>query len=146
MPLVRMLCATALAFHVSGCLFVQNGRTEAVQFQSNPTSAQVVVNGVPRGATPTTVVLSRCENYSVSVDKPGYTPVSVILSRTFSGPDSVIYFFDSLLLLPALADLWYCSQNSLKPNPVSVQLSPATAASTAPVPEQSSVAPAPISE
>jgi len=72
--------------------------------------------------TPTTVTLSRCPDYNVSIRKDGYEPASVLLSRTLSGTDTLIFLADSLLLVPGIVDAYNCSPISLMPNPVAVQL------------------------
>jgi hypothetical protein len=112
---------------------MKNGGTEEVRFESTPAGAQVVANGVPHGSTLTTVRLSRCEDYNVAIDKPGYEPASVLLSRTVRGPDAAVGLFDVLLFVPGFVDIWNCSNRSLAPNPVSVQLLPVAANASAPV-------------
>jgi hypothetical protein len=105
-----------------GCLYLQNGKSQDVRFESSPPGAQVTVNGIQYGATPTQVTLSRCESYTVVVDKAGYKSGTVLLSRSVSGMDSLMMFVDSLLILPGLVDGFNCSQASLAPSPVVVQL------------------------
>jgi hypothetical protein len=106
-----------------GCLYLANGKTQEVRFESTPPGAQVVVNGIQYGSTPTQVTLSRCDNYTVVVDKAGYKSGDVFLSRTAHGTDYLILFVDSLLIIPGLVDGYFCAQTSLDPNPVVVQLS-----------------------
>jgi hypothetical protein len=126
--LVRLVCRTSilglLAVNLCGCLYLSNGKTQDVQFQSTPPGADVSVNGVQHGATPTTVTLSRCENYDVTVRKPGYTSANVLLSRSISGSDTILSFVDGVLILPGLVDMWNCSSATLKPNPITAELSP----------------------
>ena len=105
-----------------GCLYIANGSAQDVQFRSLPTGAQVTVNGVQHGTTPTVVSLSRCEAYSVTIAKYGYTPVGVRLGPTTSGPDTVLSFMDEAIVLPGLVDKWNCSAGSLRPDPVDVEL------------------------
>lgn len=100
----RVLVAIAFAFQISGCLYIKNGKTQNVQFESTPAGARVVVNGVPHGSTPTTVTLSRCTNYKVVVEKPGYSPADVLLSRALYGPDSLTFVADGVLILPLFVD------------------------------------------
>src|ERR1700692_3526899 len=94
--LVRLIGATSmlalLSLHLCGCRYLSNEKTQDVQFQSTPPGADISVNGVQHGATPTTVTLSRCENYNVTIRKPGYTSANVLLSRSISGSDTILSF------------------------------------------------------
>ncbi len=121
-----MIALIAVVSGSQGCLYLQNGKTQEVRFESTPPGAQVIVNGIQHGSTPTEVTLSRCQNYTVVVDKTGYKSGDVFLSRTAHGTDYLILFVDSLLIIPGLVDGFNCSQTSLDPNPVVVQLSLAT--------------------
>jgi hypothetical protein len=118
-----MMALFAIVSGSQGCLYLANGKTQVVRFESSPPGAQVVVNGIQYGSTPTEVTLSRCENYTVVVDKTGFKSGDVFLSRTAHGTDYLILFADSLLIIPGLVDGYFCSQTSLDPNPVVVQLS-----------------------
>jgi hypothetical protein len=121
-----MVALIAILSRSQGCLYLANGKSQEVRFESAPPGAQVIVNGIQYGSTPTEVTLSRCQNYTVVVDKTGYKSGDVLLSRTAHGTDSLILFVDSLLIIPGLVDGFNCSQTSLDPNPVLVQLRPAT--------------------
>jgi hypothetical protein len=73
-------------------------------------------------------------HYTVVVDKTGYRSGDVFLSRTAHGTDYLILFVDSLLIIPGLVDGFNCSQTSLDPNPVVVQMSPESGPPTSPKP------------
>lgn len=92
-------------------------------FNPSLAGAQVVVNGKQYGATPTTATLSRCESYEVTVQKAGYQPNHIMISRGVAGSDSILLFLDSVLIIPALVDSYNCALN-LSPNPVVAQMSP----------------------
>ena len=133
------MALVALVSTSQGCLYLANGKTQDVRFESSPPGARVVVNGVQYGDTPTQVTLSRCQNYTVLVDKTGYKSGEVFLGQTVHGTDYLILFVDSLLILPGLVDGFNCAQASLAPNPVVVQLnsesgSPSIEPMGAPVP------------
>ncbi|HUA34177.1 MAG TPA: PEGA domain-containing protein, partial [Candidatus Binataceae bacterium] len=66
---------------------MKNGSTQQIDFQSEPAGAQVVVNGKQYGPTPTSATLSRCETYEVTVEKTGYEPDHITISRGESGID-----------------------------------------------------------
>jgi hypothetical protein len=130
--LVGTLIAIAVAPQLSGCLFATNGKTEDVKFESTPAGARVVANGVPYGLTPTSAKLPRCQDYDVVIEKPGFEPASVRLSRNESGPDAISSVIDGCLIVPGIIDVWDCSATSLNPNPVNVQLLPITTNTAAP--------------
>jgi hypothetical protein len=129
-----MMALVVIVSGSQGCLYLANGKTQEVRFESSPPGAQVVVNGIQYGQTPTQVTLSRCQNYTVVVDKTGYRSGDVFLSRTAHGTDYLILFVDSLLIIPGLVDGYNCSQTSLDPNPVVVQLSSDTGSPAPPKP------------
>ena len=93
--------------YLSGCLYLKHGETETINFQSEPSSAQVVVNGTPYGTTPADVTLSRCQEYQATVSKPGYSPTTLQISRGLKGFDSFLWFCDSLLIIPGLVDSYF---------------------------------------
>ena len=129
-----MMAVVAIVSGSQGCLYLANGKTQEVRFESSPPGARVVVNGIQYGDTPTQVTLSRCQNYTVVVDKAGYKSGDVFLSRTAHGTDYLILFVDSLLIIPGLVDGYFCSQTSLDPNPVVVQMSSESGSSESPTP------------
>jgi hypothetical protein len=129
-----MMALVVIVSAIQGCLYLANGKTQEVRFESSPPGARVVVNGIQYGDTPTQVTLSRCQNYTVVVDKAGYKSGDVFLSRTAHGTDYLILFVDSLLIIPGLVDGYFCSQTSLDPNPVVVQMSSESGSSESPTP------------
>jgi hypothetical protein len=117
-----MMALVVIVSGSQGCLYLANGKTQEVRFESSPPGARVAVNGVQYGETPTQVTLSRCQNYTVVVDKSGYKSGEVFLGQTVHGTDYLLLFVDTLLLLPGLVDGFNCAQASLAPNPVVVQM------------------------
>ena len=120
----RIVIGIAFGCYLCGCLYFEHGETETINFQSEPSGAQVVVNGIPYGNTPTDVTLSRCQEYQAGVSKPGYSPANLQISRGLKGFDSFLLFCDSLLILPAIVDSYYCATPQLSPNPAIVTLIP----------------------
>lgn len=56
----------------TGCGAVFAAKTRPVIVQSTPPDAQVLVDGVPLGTTPTTVPVNNHKNHTVVVRAPGY--------------------------------------------------------------------------
>lgn len=70
----------------SGCATMAHGRTQGIRVLSAPAGATVSVKGVSVGVTPARVVLKRNESDVVlRLEKEGYRPVDVPLTRTLSG-------------------------------------------------------------
>lgn len=65
------LCAALLG---TGCATVTHGPSQKVAFESEPSGAVVLVDGVPLGQTPTEISLRRGNIYEISLEKPAYKP------------------------------------------------------------------------
>lgn len=65
----------------SGCATVVNGTTQPVSLSSNPSGAEIYVDGQPMGVTPRVVTLSRGSDHYIELRKEGYLPHSVPLAR-----------------------------------------------------------------
>lgn len=57
-----------------GCASIIEGKTQAVTFNSEPSGAQVIINGMPMGVTPATITLKKSEydNANVTFKKEGH--------------------------------------------------------------------------
>jgi len=112
----------ALAFAASGCATVMNGTSQPVEFQSDPSGAQIrLVNGMTC-ETPCRYELKRGKDNMVTITKDGYQPVDVyIQSRTGGGT------FGNILaggIIGGVVDGSNGASNHLYPDPVSVRLVP----------------------
>src|SRR5260221_13881120 len=75
----------ALALSTTGCATVPGGsKNQGVKIASQPVGATVLVDGQPAGCTPTQVDLPRNAEHHVHVEKPGYQPSDVVLTRGFN--------------------------------------------------------------
>jgi hypothetical protein len=128
-PLFRFVIVIAFGCCLCGCLYLKHGETETINVQSEPSGAQVVVNGTPYGTTPTDVTLSRCQDYQATLSKGGYSPANLDISRgtkPIEGLDSFLLFCDSVFAPALLVDQYFCAVSQFSPNPVSVTLLPAS--------------------
>ncbi|MFB6271616.1 MAG: PEGA domain-containing protein [Salinibacter sp.] len=64
-----------------GCATLIHGTDQEVEIQSDPTGAQVEIDGRPVGETPTTATLARNRTHSVRILREGYEPYRVTLRR-----------------------------------------------------------------
>lgn len=71
-----MLCSCASIIH---------GTHQDVGISSNPTGAQVSVDGQVKGATPVVANLTRKDNHIVRIELAGYKPYETTLTRKVSG-------------------------------------------------------------
>jgi len=75
----------ALALAQTGCCSIVSGTTQQVAINSTPSGATVSVNGMPSAQTPVTLPLRRGSSNAISIEKEGYEPYDVALSRGMNG-------------------------------------------------------------
>lgn len=73
------------AFLFSGCASIMQGTTQSVGISSDPSSAQVSVNGSSLGRTPLVTDLKRKDHHIVRIELDGHAPHETTLSRGVSG-------------------------------------------------------------
>lgn len=84
MKYVSLLCSLFLTFELAGCATIFGDNSRAVQVNSKPSGAQVLVNGAPQSATPATVnINSTFSPPTITVQKPGYQSQTVNVNTTF---------------------------------------------------------------
>lgn len=59
------------------CSTIVHGTTQKIQVSSNPTKAEVWVDGALMNSTPTTLKLKRKNDYFIRIVKEGYDPVEI---------------------------------------------------------------------
>ncbi len=111
-----------------GCLTMRRGSTQAVQVDSNPQGATVVVQ--PGGATfetPSQIMLPRRYAQSLRFEKDGFQPETVVVERKASSGlwRNVIWIHPAGIIIGVIVDLSTASGFDLKPDAVSVDLRPA---------------------
>ncbi len=80
--LAIVLCLSIL---LSSCASIVNGSKDEVSIMSNPTAAEIFVNGRQMGPTPGIISLTRGEYHLVEIKKDGYAPISIRTSKSVSG-------------------------------------------------------------
>lgn len=75
------LCAALLG---TGCATITHGPSQEVAFESEPSGAVVLVDGIPLGQTPTELSLRRGNTYEITLQKPGYRPHSEIIEPVWN--------------------------------------------------------------
>lgn len=77
------LLATCLS--LNGCGTVINGTRQDIAVASNPSNAQVYLDGKIVGETPTIIHPRRKRDHVVTISKDGYETKNIQLKRVFSG-------------------------------------------------------------
>src|SRR5678815_3859157 len=82
---MRLMLAALLL--VTGCATLFSGGPQAVTFTSNPPGAQVLIDGVPIGATPMTGMLDRTTfgTHYTTLRYPGFEPQRFLLEKSLNG-------------------------------------------------------------
>ena len=119
------LVATALmasGFALSGCATVVNGTSQDLAFNSEPAGAVVELHTGQNCVTPCTFSMKRGDDASVTINKPGFQPVTVYIQSRLAGST-----FGNIILgggIGAVIDGSNGASNRLYPNPVYVRLVP----------------------
>lgn len=70
---------------LTGCATVIKGRTQTVPVSSDPTGAEIIVNQIPMGVTPSQLELRRKDDHLITLRKDGYAPASVPVLKSVGG-------------------------------------------------------------
>lgn len=80
--MVALLCSP---FLFASCATMVNSTTQRVNISSDPPGAQVAVDNMPAGVTPTTIELKRKSQHTVKIEKAGYLPQEETILQSTSG-------------------------------------------------------------
>jgi len=81
----RYAAAAIASFAVAACASIIHGTRQDVGISSNPSAAQVAIDGIQTGTTPVVAHLSRKDNHIVRIELAGYKPYETTLTRKVSG-------------------------------------------------------------
>lgn len=84
-PCVVLTLLAALVLLSSGCASIVHGSGQEVPISSDPTGADVYVDGEDVGKTPVTPNLKRKRAHQVTFEKPGYRTEHRVIHRVLSG-------------------------------------------------------------
>jgi len=74
-----------LSLVIVGCATLVTGTSTDVAINSDPSEAEIEINGMDRGATPTTVSLPSDQSHTVEISLEGYKTETIQLQKTTSG-------------------------------------------------------------
>ena len=124
-PTLTLLFVALVVLTGSGCASIVKGSTQSIPVASDPSAADVLVDGNLSGETPTNVELKRKHDHLITIQKTGFRPRSVPVVKAVGGA-----VFGNILaggLIGWGVDAATGAQYNLIPKTISVQLEPLTA-------------------
>jgi len=94
---------------LNGCATIFHGSTDKVNFSSDPTGAQVYVNGQLMGTTPLELKLESKHTYTIEFRKEGYVNKTVLLTNSVGAGYIVLDVLFGLVpvIVDAATGSWY---------------------------------------
>lgn len=99
----------------ANCAAIFKGSSADIRVNSNPSGADIIINGIDRGVTPQTMSLSRNENYVLTFKKDGYEDVNVEVKKKFDVGTTVVGNIFSWGLIGIIVDVATGAAYSLTP-------------------------------
>jgi uncharacterized protein YceK len=134
-----MVIVVALGAALGGCASVTRGTTENLSIASTPSGAQADIAGldIPTSCvTPCALVVKRSADITVTINKEGFEPQIIPLSKDMTGTGGA--GFAGNLLLGGLIGMGVDAYNGAaldhKPNPLIVTLQPLAPPIARPIP------------
>ena len=127
--MIRLLAVAALVLPCIGCASISRGTTENISISSTPPGATAELSGLDNPTscvTPCVVVVKRSADITVTVNKEGYEPQVIPLTKEIAGTGAAGFAGNVLVggLVGMGVDAATGAANDHKPNPVIVTLNP----------------------
>ena len=87
---LRFAAFAAVLVAAPGCATIIQGEHQSVPFNTDPSGAIVVVDGIEMGQTPTVLSLKRGEDHEVVLQRDGYRDVTLRLDKDFDFVPAVV--------------------------------------------------------
>lgn len=78
---MQTVAVTLIILLFFNCATIIRGTNQQIEISSNPISANVKIDGLNFGKTPTAATLSRSSDHFVEIGLEGFSPYQIILSR-----------------------------------------------------------------
>jgi hypothetical protein len=132
--MIRLLLAAAIVMPCLGCASATRGTTENISITSTPAGATADVSGLDNPTacvTPCVVQVKRNADVTVSINKPGYEPQVIPLTKEVAGSGAAGFAGNVLVggVVGMGVDAVTGAAMDHKPNPVDVTLRPSRPAS-----------------
>ena len=127
--MIRLLVVAALVLPCVGCASISRGTTENISISSTPPGATAELSGLDNPTscvTPCVVVVKRSADITVTVNKEGYEPQVIPLTKEIPGTGAAGFAGNLLVggLVGMGVDAATGAAQDHKPNPVIVTLNP----------------------
>ncbi len=127
--MIRLLAVAALVLPCIGCASVTRGTTENISISSTPSGATAELSGLDNPTscvTPCVVVVKRSADITVTINKDGYEPQVIPLTKEIPGSGAAGFAGNILLggLVGMGVDAATGAAQDHKPNPVIVTMNP----------------------
>ncbi len=127
--MIRLLLAAVIAIPCVGCASVTRGTTENISISTTPAGATAEISGleIPTACvTPCVVQAKRNADITVTINKVGYEPQIVQLTKEVPGTGAAAFTGNILAggLIGVGVDSYTGAAQDHKPNPVIVTLQP----------------------
>jgi len=86
--------ATLASLTISGCATVISGTTQTLTFNSEPTGAEVYLDGARIGSTPVSLSVKKNEKDTVMIQKEGYKTVTRDITKSYDPVTLLSIFWD----------------------------------------------------
>ena len=124
--MLKLILAAVASLALAGCATVTRGTTNQIQIISEPDSATARTSLLQQCTTPCTLTVSRKDEFSVVVSKPGYMDQTVEVKTQLAGTGAAGFAGNVLLggVVGMGVDAATGSTLEHVPNPVRVVLAP----------------------
>jgi hypothetical protein len=123
---LKLIALFAAALSLTSCATVIRGSHEKLQVVTTPPGANVTLSTGETGISPVAFTKNRRDSLQVTVSKPGYLTQTVTVESRASGSGVAATAGNAVTAgVGAAIDAGTGAWNSLYPNPVSIQLTPA---------------------
>jgi PEGA domain len=127
--MIRLVLAAAIALPCVGCASVSRGTTENISITSTPPGATAELSGLDNPTacvTPCVVVAKRSADITVTINKEGFEPQVIPLTKEIPGTGAAGFAGNVLVggLVGMGVDAYTGAAQDHKPNPVDVTLQP----------------------
>ena len=93
-----------------------------MRVNSSPIGADIYINEIDKGKTPSTLKLSRDNSYVLTFKKDGYEDVKLEINKKFDGATTIIGNLVSFFLLGVVVDVASGAAYSLEPADVTANM------------------------
>lgn len=83
--LILIISTSLFTLTLLSCGTIMQGSKQQVGFSSNPSNADITIDGQSKGTTPVTVHLKRKDSHMIRIELDGYEPYETTLTRKTSG-------------------------------------------------------------